>query len=83
MTNNEENILVNICNKLNSIDERLKGIEIKLQRLDDEEDLFKQAIKLTIEDNTIGAAELQRKLKIGYNKATRYIEMCKDLGIIE
>lgn len=78
----EDNILENLCNKIVDIEERVKSLESKYQRFNDEEDLFKAAVKLAIADNTIGAAKLQRELKIGYNKAARYIEELKELGII-
>lgn len=78
----EDNILENLCNKIVDIEERVKSLESKYQRFNDEEDLFKAAVKLTIADNTIRAAKLQRELKIGYNKAARYIDEIKGLGII-
>lgn len=83
MTQLEINLLEDICEKLVSIDEKLKTIDDKLESYDNEVDLFKKAVKFVTKDKTLRPSKLQKELKIGYNKAARYIDEMIALGIVE
>ena len=55
----------------------------------EEEDIFSEegsefleALKIVIHTGKASASYLQRKMKIGYNKAARYIEMMEEKGIV-
>ncbi|MCK5706332.1 MAG: DNA translocase FtsK [Candidatus Aureabacteria bacterium] len=49
----------------------------------DKEDIFfDDAVKLVISSSMASASMLQRRLKIGYNRASRIIEMMEERGII-
>ncbi len=43
---------------------------------------FIEALKIVIHTGKASASYLQRKMKIGYNKAARYIEMMEEQGIV-
>lgn len=49
---------------------------------DKEEDLYAQAIAIILRDKRISTSYLQRRLKVGYNKAATLIERLEDNGII-
>jgi S-DNA-T family DNA segregation ATPase FtsK/SpoIIIE len=48
----------------------------------DDDDLFDPAVKIVLETERGSASLLQRKLGIGYNRASRLIEMMEERGII-
>ena len=51
--------------------------------LDDEDDpLFEQALSIVRQHGTASASMLQRRLRVGYNRAARFIERMEDEGII-
>ena len=49
---------------------------------DDEDDLYKEAVSIVIESDKASISYLQRRLKIGYNRAARMIEKMEELGIV-
>ena len=51
---------------------------------DDEEDnsLYRQAVKIVISEKKTSISYLQRKLRIGYNKAANFIEKMEEDGIL-
>ena len=49
---------------------------------DDEDSLFKEAVKIAIQEKQISASYLQRMLKIGFNRAARMIDLMEEKGII-
>ncbi len=49
---------------------------------DQEDPLTEEALKIGINDNRISASLLQRRLKIGYNRASRIIEDLENQGKI-
>jgi DNA segregation ATPase FtsK/SpoIIIE-like protein len=50
--------------------------------VDFDDPLFKQAVEIVIGTKRASASFLQRRLKIGYNRAARLIELMEDKGII-
>lgn len=48
----------------------------------EDDDLFDPAVKIVLEEERGSASLLQRKLGIGYNRASRLIEMMEERGII-
>jgi S-DNA-T family DNA segregation ATPase FtsK/SpoIIIE len=48
----------------------------------DGDGLYNQAVRIAIEERYISTSRLQRKLKIGYNRAARIIEQMEENGII-
>jgi len=46
------------------------------------DELYDQALRIAVETRTISTSFLQRKLKIGYNRAARIIEQMEEHGII-
>jgi S-DNA-T family DNA segregation ATPase FtsK/SpoIIIE len=48
----------------------------------EEEPLFEEARDIVINERKSSASYLQRRLKIGYNRASRIIEMMEEMGII-
>ena len=57
-----------------------KAPDKKTSSIDDE--LFPQAKKLVIEAQTASVSLLQRRLRIGYTRAARLIDMLEDKGIV-
>ncbi len=49
---------------------------------DSEEDLFAQAIAIVVRDQRASTSYLQRRLKVGYNKAASLIERLEEEGVI-
>ncbi len=47
-----------------------------------EDDLFKDAIQFVLEQETASTSLLQRKFRIGYNRAARLIDMMEERGMI-
>lgn len=47
-----------------------------------EEPLFNEAVEIIIRENKASASYLQRRLKIGYNRAARIVEIMEDMGIV-
>ncbi|HZJ88804.1 MAG TPA: DNA translocase FtsK [Sphaerochaeta sp.] len=50
--------------------------------LSDDEVLFEEALAIIIERNGASASFLQRRLKIGYNRAARLVEQMEEMGIV-
>ena len=49
---------------------------------DIQEKLFDEAVWIVISDKKASASYLQRKLKIGYNRAARIVEKMEELGVV-
>ena len=49
---------------------------------DDDDELYKDAVAIVIESEKASISYLQRKLKIGYNRAARMIEKMEEMGIV-
>ncbi|MEN0078041.1 MAG: DNA translocase FtsK 4TM domain-containing protein [Pseudomonadota bacterium] len=49
---------------------------------DEAEDLYAQAMAVVIRDNRASTSYIQRRLKIGYNKAASLVERLEDEGVI-
>jgi len=48
----------------------------------EEDQLYQQAVQVVIQDNKASTSYIQRKLKIGYNRAARIIERMEEEGIV-
>ena len=49
---------------------------------DDDDEFYKGAVNIVIESEKASISYLQRRLKIGYNRAARMIEKMEDMGIV-
>ena len=49
---------------------------------DEEDDLYAQAIAIVVRDQRASTSYLQRRLKIGYNKAAGLIDRLEEEGVI-
>ena len=49
---------------------------------DDDEDLFAQSIAIVVRDKRASTSYLQRRLKVGYNKAAGLIDRLEEEGIV-
>ena len=49
---------------------------------DDDDDLFAQSIAIVVRDKRASTSYLQRRLKVGYNKAAGLIDRLEEEGII-
>ncbi|HEO65195.1 MAG TPA: DNA translocase FtsK, partial [Spirochaetes bacterium] len=47
-----------------------------------DEPLFREAVKIILADRKASASYLQRRMRIGYNRAARIIELLEDKGIV-
>jgi S-DNA-T family DNA segregation ATPase FtsK/SpoIIIE len=50
--------------------------------VDDEDPLFNKALEIVVEQNKASASYLQRRLKIGYNRAARLVELMEERGLV-
>ena len=73
----EQLLIIKNVSKVNEY----KEIELK-EILDEEDSLYEDAKKLTIENQKASASFLQRKLEIGYNRASRLIDELEKKGVI-
>ena len=48
----------------------------------DDDELYDQAVQIVIESDKASISYLQRRLKIGYNRAARIIEKMEEMGIV-
>jgi S-DNA-T family DNA segregation ATPase FtsK/SpoIIIE len=49
---------------------------------DKDEDLYAQALNIVVRDKRASTSYLQRRLKVGYNKAATLIERLEEDGVI-
>ena len=49
---------------------------------DDDDELYKDAVQIVIESDKASISYLQRRLKIGYNRAARMIEKMEEMNIV-
>jgi DNA segregation ATPase FtsK/SpoIIIE, S-DNA-T family len=56
--------------------------EVKQEEDDSEDALMEQAVEIVKQQGTASASMLQRRLRVGYNRAARMIESMEDAGII-
>lgn len=54
----------------------------QVQEFDDEDELFDEACRFVIEQGGASASSLQRRFRIGYNRAARLIEMMEARGFV-
>ncbi|QPC47264.1 DNA translocase FtsK [Mangrovibacillus cuniculi] len=59
-------------------DELLK----KIQLVEDDDDLYSDACEFVVEQGSASTSSLQRRFRIGYNRAARLMEMMESQGVI-
>ena len=50
--------------------------------MDDDDPLYDQALEIVVQEGKASASYLQRRLKIGYNRAARLVEEMEERGIV-
>ena len=71
-----EEILENVSGDLKSL------YQDKSSNDDNDDELYKDAVNIVIESDKASISYLQRRLKIGYNRAARMIEAMEEMGIV-
>ncbi|HFC98786.1 MAG TPA: DNA translocase FtsK [Thermosulfurimonas dismutans] len=56
-----------------------EGLE---QDLEEEDELYRQAVEIAVQQGKISVSMLQRRLRIGYNRAARLVERMEKEGIV-
>ncbi len=69
-------------NSLKVTEDKGGGIDHNACVMDSEDSLFKKAVEIVIADNRPTTSYVQRRLKIGYNKAASLIEQMEQEGIV-
>ena len=68
---------------LNLEEEKTKEeVDVEAGQVDDEDSLYDEIVNFVIKSQKASASLLQRKFKIGYNKAATMIDMLEENGII-
>ena len=49
---------------------------------DDDDPLFEQALEIVLQQGKASASYIQRRLKVGYNRASRLVELMEEKGIV-
>jgi S-DNA-T family DNA segregation ATPase FtsK/SpoIIIE len=65
-----------------SYDEESSDESVDSSGVDDADSLWDAAIKILLERKSISASFLQRRLRIGYNRAARLVEEMEEQGIV-
>lgn len=83
VTDKEVEDIVNFLRKQGKPDYSLEA-RFEKESIPEEEDdkLFSEAVRLLLESEQASTSFLQRRLRIGYNRAARLIEMMEERGII-
>ncbi len=55
---------------------------IEQYEADADDDLFWDAVRLVVDEERLSASFLQRKLKVGYSRAARMVDMMEERGIV-
>ncbi len=58
------------------------GVDAALQEIVDADPLFTKALEILLENKKVSASYLQRRLGIGYNRASRMVDNMEAMGII-
>ncbi len=89
-TNEVKTLVKNISEKYNAERKSIEDLfsEIKKENnisdndIDDDDPLYSQAIEIVKRERKVSASYLQRRLKIGYNRAARIVEKMEEEGLI-
>ena len=87
---NRENIAAEwLADEVSNIQEKLELIEqnennVKIEKVDDEEydELYDEAVAFICESGKASSSMIQRRFKIGYNRAARIIDVMEQEGVI-
>lgn len=63
-------------------DEQEGGVDLFGNSYSDEDPLYDQALEIVVQAGKASASYIQRRLKIGYNRAARLVEEMEDRGIV-
>jgi S-DNA-T family DNA segregation ATPase FtsK/SpoIIIE len=65
---------------------RFKGPEANIvsesEFVSEDEDLYSKAVEVVVSSNQASISMIQRKLRIGYNRAARLVELMEDRGVV-
>ena len=62
--------------------EQLKKIEQSVSGLEEEDELFWDAVRVLVESQKASISYLQRRLRIGYSRAARLVDVMEERGIV-
>ncbi|HHW60372.1 MAG TPA: DNA translocase FtsK [Syntrophomonadaceae bacterium] len=62
--------------------EQLKKIEQSIAGLEEEDELFWDAVRILVESQKASISYLQRRLRIGYSRAARLVDVMEERGIV-
>ena len=65
-----------------TLEDALRRGEDVLTLGDEEDDLYRRAVKIVLESEKCSTSFIQRKLQIGYNRAARLVEQMEEEGIV-
>ena len=63
-------------------DDEEKARDLFGQPMDDDDPLYDQALEIVVQSGKASASYIQRRLKIGYNRAARLVEEMEERGIV-
>ena len=61
---------------------QVSGLDLGEQQGDDTDELFDQAVEIVAKTRRASISNVQRRLKIGYNRAARILEQMEEQGMV-
>lgn len=73
-----------LLSEIQSVDEKVEDIQDKISPNDElgEDDLYAKALEIVQQSKKCSTSLLQRKLRVGYSRAARLVDMLEENGIV-
>ena len=66
----------------NSIKEKIEGKQVDLPEMEEDDELIMQSMEIIRQTRRASTSSLQRRLRIGYNRASRIMDLLEQRGVV-